>query len=451
MQEPQAHPFVRAPHRTMAMLSVPVMLSLVAEPLTGLVDTAFVARLGAGPLAALGVGTMAMSSFYWIFNFLGIGTQTETARSLGQQRAERAREVAGLALVMAAVIGVVLVLMGLPATAAIAGLLGARGEVAADATIYLRWRLASAPAVLILTAAFGALRGLQDMRTPLWIAGALNLLNVILDPILIFGAGPIPALGVAGAAMATVISQWFGAFLGVRAVFLRLGFPRHLRLSHAWRLLVVGRDLFMRTSLLTLFLLLTTRAATRIGTPAGAAHQAIRQVWLLTALLLDAYAATAQSLVGYFLGAGARATARRVATVACQWSLASGFALTAGMLAGGSLVAAALVPAGAEALFYPAWRVAALSMPLNALSFATDGLHWGSGDYRFLRNVMMLSTLCGAAGIWLLDESSAGALTMVWVVTAVWITLRAIFGLLRIWPGLGASPFSDLRGPDPAG
>jgi len=443
MQTPAAHPFLRAPHRTIVMLSVPVLLSLVAEPLTGLADTAFVARLGAGPLAALGVGTIAMSSFYWIFNFLGIGTQTETARSLGQQHPERAREVAGLAVVMAGGIGVALVFMGLPAAAAIAHLLGARGEVAAHATTYLRWRLASAPAVLILTAAFGALRGLQDMRTPLWIAGALNLLNVILDPILIFGAGPIPALGVAGAAMATATSQWFGAVLGLRAVFLRLGFPRHLRMAHVWRLLVVGRDLFMRTSLLTLFLLLTTRSATRIGTQAGAAHQAIRQVWLLTALILDAYAATAQSLVGYFLGAGARATARRVAMVACQWSLASGFALTAGMLAGGSLVAAALVPAGAEALFYPAWRVAALSMPLNSLSFATDGIHWGSGDYRFLRNVMMLSTLSGAAGIWLLDESSAGALTLVWTVTAGWITVRAVFGLLRIWPGIGASPFRE--------
>ena len=104
---------------------------------------------------------------------------------------------------------------------------------------------------------------------------------------------------------------------------------------------------------------------------------------------------------------------------------------------------AALVPAGAQALFYPAWRVAALSMPLNSLSFATDGIHWGSGDYRFLRNVMMLSTMAGAAGILLLDESSAGALTMVWVVTAGWITLRAVFGLLRIWPGIGAGPFRD--------
>jgi MATE family multidrug resistance protein len=425
----------------MAVLSLPIMLSLVAEPLTGLVDTAFVARLGAVPLAALGVGTMAMSSFFWIFNFLGIGTQTEIASSVGQGQTERAREVAGLAVILAAALGVVVGLAFLPAAPLIAQLLGAEGALQDTAVTYLRWRLLSTPAVLIMVASFGALRGLQDMRTPLWIATGLNLLNIALDPLLIFGAGPIPAMGVAGAALATAISHWVGGLLALGAVHRRLGLPHHVRLGDAVRLLVVGRDLFLRTALLTIFLLLTTRAATRIGTNAGAAHQAVRQVWMLTALILDAFATAAQSLVGFFIGAGQRAVARRVAAVTCQWSLASGVALTLLMLATGRLTAAALVPVEAQALFYPAWTVAALSMPLNSLSFAVDGIHWGSGDYRFLRNVMLLSTAAGSLGIWLLDESAAGALTGVWLITVLWITLRAVFGMLRIWPGIGNSPF----------
>ena len=87
------HPFVRSPHRTLVSLSIPVLISLIAEPLTGLADTAFVARLGSAPLAALGVGTVLLSSVFWIFNFLGIGTQTEVARALGAGRRERAKEV----------------------------------------------------------------------------------------------------------------------------------------------------------------------------------------------------------------------------------------------------------------------------------------------------------------------------------------------------------------------
>ena len=79
------HPFVDRPNRTLLALAVPVFFSLIAEPLTGLIDTAFVSRLGAEPLAALGVGTAALSSIFWIFNFLGSGTQTNVAQARGQE------------------------------------------------------------------------------------------------------------------------------------------------------------------------------------------------------------------------------------------------------------------------------------------------------------------------------------------------------------------------------
>ena len=79
------HPFLTSPNRTLISLSIPVLLSLVAEPLTGLVDTAFISRLGSEPMAALGVGTTILSGIFWIFNFLGIGTQTETAHIYGRK------------------------------------------------------------------------------------------------------------------------------------------------------------------------------------------------------------------------------------------------------------------------------------------------------------------------------------------------------------------------------
>jgi len=78
------HPFHDASHKTLVTLSIPVMFSLVAEPLTGLVDTAFMARLGSSPMAALGVGTTILSGTFWAFNFLGIGSQTEVAQRVGQ-------------------------------------------------------------------------------------------------------------------------------------------------------------------------------------------------------------------------------------------------------------------------------------------------------------------------------------------------------------------------------
>jgi MATE family multidrug resistance protein len=293
-----------------------------------------------------------------------------------------------------------------------------------------------------MMAAFGALRGVQDMRTPLWIAVASNAVNVALDALLIFGLGPLPALGVAGAAWATVASQWLGLGLAARAALRRLGRPARLRARDAGALFVVGRDLFLRTGLLIVFVVLCTRAATRIGTEAGAAHQAIRQIWLLTALVLDSYAATAQSLVGYFLGARRVALARRVAGVAAVWSLGTGFALALAMLAGEGAVRALLVPASAAEVFAAAWLVAALSQPLNALSFVTDGIHWGTRDYRYLRNAMLAATGLGAALLALVDTGAPGALTRVWLVTAVWIGVRTVFGAARVWPGIGAAPLA---------
>jgi len=419
------------------------MISLVAEPITGLVDTGFIARLGAAPLAALGVGTVLLSSIFWVFNFLGIGTQTEVAHGLGESRSEHAREAAGLALAVATAIGLALIALGWPALGFATRFMSNDAPVQEAALVYLRIRLLAAPAVLGMLACFGALRGLQDMRTPLWIAVGTNAVNLVLDPLLIFGLGPFPTLGIGGAAWATVIAQWGGAAAAVRAVRRRPGLPDRVHWADARRLLRVGRDLFFRTGLLLLFILISTRAATRAGVEAGAANQAIRQMWVFMAFVLDAYAAAAQSLVGYFLGAAHAAIARRVAAVAIGWSIVSGAGMTAAMIAGSGLVAGMLVPPAAHGVFAAAWLVAALAQPMNAVAFATDGILWGARDYRFLRNGMFLSTAIGCALLARLDLDEPDALTGIWWISVLWIGVRGAFGVMRVWPGIGASPFRD--------
>ncbi len=435
------HPFIHAPHKTVLTLSIPVLFSMIAEPLTGLVDTAFVAQLGAEALAALGVGTAALTSIFWIFNFLGIGTQTEVAQALGQERHARATRMAGLALVMSGVFGLLLIVIGFPFAPTVAGWLGADGAVLDGAVEYMRIRLFSAPAMLAIMTAFGALRGLQDMRTPLWIAITINAINIGLDALLVVGFGPIPAMGIAGVALASVLAQWIGAVWAVTAVIHKLGWPKNLKFHEARRLLKIGGDLFIRTGLLTFYMLLTTRVATTAGANSGAAHQAIRQFWTFAALGLDALAITAQSLVGFFIGSGWVAQAKRVSLVCCQWGVVLGLLLMVGMLLGQALIIDLLVPETAVSVFIGAWFVSAIMQPINSLSFVTDGIHWGTGDFRYLRNGMMLATAVAGFGLLFVDTSSANALLWVWAVTAVWIIIRAVWGVVRIWPGVGETPF----------
>ena len=433
--------FLKTPFRTFITLWVPVLFSLVAEPVTGLVDTAFVARLGAAPLAALGVGTMVLSSVFWIFNFLSVGSQTEVSQAMGRQEPDRGIRIGSLALMLALAAGLLLMLLAWLLAAAAAAGMGASDHVRQQAVAYIQWRACGAPAVLLTLTAFGILYGLQDMRMPLWIAVGVNIMNILLDAVLIFGMGPLPALGITGAAVASAVSQWLGAGWAVYRVHRRLGLTTRIETADVRRLLQVGADMFVRTGMLTIFLLLATRAATQLGPEAGAAHQAIRQVWVFTALFLDAAAITAQSLIGWLVGSGRIPDARRVAAFVCLWSVLIGVLLGTSMLGGRRYFAAILVPTAAQALFFPAWAAAALMQPVCALAFVTDGIHWGTGDFRYLRNGVMVATLCGAVCIWMLGEANApDALTGIWWITGLWIAIRTGFGLLRIWPAIGKSP-----------
>ncbi|GIW41510.1 MAG: hypothetical protein KatS3mg076_2087 [Candidatus Binatia bacterium] len=437
-----AHPFLERPHGTFLSLSFPVLLSLLVEPLAGVADTAFVARLGSVPAAALGAATSLLSGFLWVFNFVGIGTQTEVAAALGRGERNRAAGLAALGLSAAAACGIVSSVALWFLAPAAARFMAAVGELEAPTVAYLRVRLLGVPPTLVVLAAFGAFRGMQDMKTPLWIAAFVSGLNICLDPLLIYGSGCVPGLGVAGAAWATTASQWLGSFWAVRALRVGLGLAGRFGPGDFLRLLRIGRDLFLRTGMLLLFLVLATRAATGIGPETGAAHQAIRQAWILTALVLDSYAATAQSLVGFFLGGGRVREARRAAGIACLWGLLTGAGLSLLMLATGKGVAWLLVPTAAGPVFFSAWPVAALAQPLNALAFVTDGIHWGASDYGYLRNAMMLATVVGASMLLALEAGGNRDLAAIWWVTAGWIAIRAVSGVGRIWPAFGRAPLA---------
>ncbi|MCJ7715701.1 MAG: MATE family efflux transporter, partial [Anaerolineales bacterium] len=321
------HPFTIRPHRTLIGLTLPVLISLTAEPMTGLVDTAFISSLGVTPLAALGVGTTALSSLFWMFNFLGVGTQTEIAQSYGKGDTKTGKKTLSLALLLAAIFGILLILILGPTSSWLAGLLGASGAVQTTAVSYMKIRLFGAPAVLLTLVSFGALRGRQDMKTPLWIALGVNTLNLILDWLFIFGRGPFPIMGVEGSALASTISQWLGAIAGILLVEKKLGLSKKIAIRDAGPLLSIGGDMFVRTGLLNLFLAYTTRAANQIGADAGAAHQVIRQMWVFTALALDAFAAAVQSLVGYFVGYKDLTAVKNVTRVAFTWNVGTGLFL----------------------------------------------------------------------------------------------------------------------------
>jgi MATE family multidrug resistance protein len=318
--------------------------------------------------------------------------------------------------------------------------MGAAGQIQDHAVRYIRIRSLGGPAVLFSMVSFGILYGLADMRTPLLVALAVNGLNIVLDALLIFGMGPVPPLGIGGAALASSLSQWVGACCCAAAVYAKIGFTFHIAVADIMKLLTIGRDMFVRTGMLIIFLLLATRSATRLGPEAGAAHQAIRQVWIFTNLFLDAAAITAQSVVGYYYGSGRQIQAIKVAGLVCTWSLLIGIGLLILMLIGTTSFAALLVPVSAVAQFRPAWIVAALFQPLAALAFVTDGIHWGTGDFIYLRNAVCVATVAAGTVLLISEWAAVISLDLIWWCTGLWIVVRAGLGMARMWPGWKTSP-----------
>ena len=417
-----------SPHdRDIFELAWPALGGLAADPLVSLIDTAFVGQLGRVPLAALGVNASIFSMTFLIFNFLAYGTTPRVGRAVGQgDRAAAGRAVIQALTVAIGAGAVALTLLQLSAVP-ILRVMGAGGELMGPALEYLRIRALAGPAVLLITAGHGAFRGYQDTRTPMVVTIGLNLVNLVLDPLLIFGLG----WGLTGAATATAVAQWSGALvflvLLLRTRREELGIVLEWpRLRALLPFLRVGWELVVRTAALVGTMTLATAVATRIGVTAVAAHQVAAQLWLFLALVVDALAIAAQALVSRYLGTGEPATARAVADRLLQWGLGVGvvlgvgFALLRPVLPGFFTDDAATVAAVLGVFPF----VAALQ-PLNGLVFVWDGIFMGAEDFGYLAKAMLISA-AGAAAVLLLTRPMAWGLDGVWWGITTLMGLRAL-------------------------
>src|SRR5262245_29212646 len=198
----------RSPHdREIMRLAVPALGALAAEPLYLLADTAIVGHLGTNPLAGLAVAGTVLTAAFSIFNFLADSTTAAVARQLGAGNHRAAAEYGVDGCWLAVGLGLALAVLGFALAPAIADVMGASAAVHPFAVTYLRISILGAPALLLMLAGAGYLRGMQDTRTTLVIAVASNTANLLLELLLVYGFD----LGIQGSAWGTVISQVGGA------------------------------------------------------------------------------------------------------------------------------------------------------------------------------------------------------------------------------------------------
>ncbi|MGY1833489.1 MATE family efflux transporter [Blastococcus sp. SYSU DS0510] len=410
-------------------LAAPALVVLAAEPLYLLVDTAVVGNLGTVALGGLAVGGGLLAWAAALLNFLAYGTTARAARRAGAGDRAGAVEEGVQATWLALALGVlVLALFQLLAGPLTRVLAGGAGPVAEAGEGWLRVASLGAPLLLVSLAGNGWLRGVQELRRPVRYVVAGSLLSLVLCPLLVHPVG----LGLVGSAVANVAGQALTAALFVRAL-LREGADWGAHPRAIVRQLVIGRDLLLRAAVLQLSFLVAAGVAARAGTAALGAHQIALQLFFFLALVLDAYAIAAQTLVGHALGAGrpdeARATARRVV----GWGLATGCLVAAVLIAlrdvlpplftddPAVLAQAALV-----------WWFLACFQPLAGVVFALDGVLMGAGDVGYLRTVTIAAALVGFLPLSLLAGPLDLGLAGIWTGLTLFIVLRLVAVLVRV-------------------
>ncbi len=421
--------------REILALAVPALGALVAEPLFVLVDSAVVGHLGTAQLAGLSLASTLLVTLVGLCVFLAYATTAAVARRIGAGHTREALQSGVDGLWLAVGLGALLA-AALWATAPWAvGAMGGTGDVAEHAVVYLRWSALGLPGMLLVLASTGVLRGMQDTRTPLWVAAGGATFNAVLNVVLVYGAG----LGIAGSGIGTAVAQLtMGAVLVVVVV---RGARRHgasLRPAAGgiWSNARAGAPLFVRTLSLRLAILLTVFVATGLGEVTLAGYQVVNSVWGLAAFALDALAIAAQALVGHGLGADDVPRVRAVLRRTLQWGVAAGAALGVVMAAGGWWFALLFTSdPDVRAAVAVGMAVCGLLLPMAGWVFVLDGILIGAGDGRFLAWAGMLTLVVYvpfalAVRQWAPD--GAAGLAWLWLAFAgVFMAARAVTTGLR--------------------
>lgn len=370
--------------RQILALAVPALGALVAEPLFVLVDSAVVGHLGTAPLAGLALASTVLVTAVGLCVFLAYATTAAVSRRLGAGDRAGAMQMGVDGMWLALGLGIVLAAALWLGADWLVTALGADGDVAQQAVTYLHWSAPGLPGMLLVLAATGALRGMQDTRTPLGVAATGAVVNAVLNITLVYGFDT----GIAGSGAGTALTQLgMGAVLatvvvrGARRAGARLA-PHVAGIVANAR---AGAPLLVRTLSLRAAILVTVWVATGLGAVPLAGHQIVNAVWGLAAFALDALAIAAQALVGHALGARDVAGTRAVLRRTLQWGVGAGAVL--GLVVGGAswlYVRFFTADDDVRAAAVAALVVAAVTMPMAGWVFVLDGVLIGAGDGVFL-------------------------------------------------------------------
>ncbi|KAG6653079.1 hypothetical protein CIPAW_05G050300 [Carya illinoinensis] len=425
------------------MLSLPAIAGQAIEPLAQLMETAYIGRLGPLEMASAGLSMSIFNIISKVFNIplLSVATSfvaedisqnaTKGSNSGTDGMSERKQlPSVSTALLLAVVIGTFEALAMYLGSGVFLSMMGisSASSMRIPAEQFLSLRAIGAPAVVVSLAIQGIFRGFKDTKTPVLCLGLGNLSAVFLFPFLMY----FLRLGVVGAAISTVVSQYIVTFFMIWFLNKRtvLSLPS-MRSLHFGGYLRSGGFLLGRTLAAVLTITLSTSMAARLGPLSMAAHQICLQVWLSVSLLADAQASSGQALIASSFARGDFSTVKEIAYFALKTGLFTGVSLAIILgVSFGSLATLFTNDSEVLEIVRSGLLFVSASQPLNALAYIFDGLHYGISDFSYAACSMMVVGAISCA--FLLYAPSMIGLSGVWLGLVLFMGLRTVAGYVRL-------------------
>lgn len=383
-------------HRRVLKIAIPIVISNATVPILGAVDTGVVGQLGeAAPIGAVGIGAIIISSLYWFFGFLRMGTTGLTGQALGAGHMEEVTALLTRAILIGAAGGLAILSLQVPLFWAAFQVSPASAEVEGLARDYMAIRVWSAPAAIAIFGITGWLIAQERTRAVLVLQLWMNGLNIGLDLWFVLGLG----WGVNGVAFATFLAELSGLALALwlcRDTFSTPAWRDWARVFDKVRLrrmMLVNVDILIRSLMLMGIFVSFLFLGSDFGDVTLAANQILLQFIEITAYALDGFAFAAEALVGQAVGKASVIRLRRSIWVASVWALLGTLLLSLAFLFwGGSIVdlMATSTEVRAEARNYLNYML--LVPVLGVASWMLDGVFIGATRTADMRNMSILST-----------------------------------------------------------
>jgi putative MATE family efflux protein len=411
-------------------LAFPAILAGIAEPVISLVDTAFIGQLGTEQLAAAGIASSFYLMLVWILSQSVTAVAAIVSRHSGQGKLTDIKTLIPQGFFANILLGFSIFGVTYVFAIPIFDFYNAENKILDYCVDYYHIRSVGFPFTLATMFLFGTFRGLQNTVWAMQIAMVGAAINLGLDYALIFGIkGLVPAMGIKGAAWASLASQIAMLILACIRLLRNTPFDFELKrkLNPAFKWLTgMSSDLLVRTILLNLTFYLAIRQATSYGPAYIAAHTIAINIWLFSSFFIDGYAHAGNAISGMLLGADQREEIYHLGKKVGKISLLIGAGLMTIYLGFYPFIAK-IFTTDTEVilLFNSVFWLVALSQPINALAFCFDGIYKGLGETKLLRNILMGATLLGFIPVDFLLHNFYPGLMGIWIAFLVWMVIRA--------------------------